>query len=105
MEYKGITFEVTKRENHFALPRPRGQNAWTWEARVFGELLTATLIATTESEVIECVVRFIDNRGFSTEHLIERSEIEPKALSTESVGAGTIRTPFTETKGARPLSF
>lgn len=45
MEDKGITFEVTKRENHFALPRPRGQNAWPWEARVFGELIAAKAFA------------------------------------------------------------
>ena len=75
MEYKGITFEVTKRENHFALLRPRGQNACTWEARVFGEVLTATLIATSEPEVIECVIRFIDNKGFSAEDLVDPSDV------------------------------
>jgi hypothetical protein len=75
MEYKGITFEVRKRENHFALPRPRGQNPWTWEARVFGEVLTATLVATTQPEVIECVIRFIDNKGFSAEDLIDRQTL------------------------------
>ena len=76
MIYKGITFEVTKRDHQFVFPRPRGQNAWTWEARVFGEVLTATLIATTEHEVIECVIRFIDNKGFSTENLIDQSDIK-----------------------------
>ena len=85
MIYKGVTFEVTKREHPSALPRPPGRNAWTWEARVFGEVLTATLIAKTEPEVIECVIRFIDNRGFSTEHLIDLSDISLKPPSTKSV--------------------
>lgn len=93
MEYKGITFEVTKRQNRFALPRPGGQNAWTWEAGVFGEVLTATLMATSQPEVLECVIRFIDNKGFSTEHLIDRSEIKSKTFSTGFVRAGTIRKP------------
>jgi hypothetical protein len=90
MEYKGITFDVTKRENHSAFPRPRGQNDWTWEARVVGEVLTATLIATTKPELIECVIRFIDNKGFSTEHLIGHSDVKSEAPWPQSIGAATI---------------
>ncbi|MBV9107483.1 MAG: hypothetical protein JO313_15815 [Verrucomicrobia bacterium] len=91
MIYKGVRFEVTKTENPSALPRPHGQNAWTWKARVFGEVLTATLIAKTEPEVIESVIRFIDNNGFSAEHLIDSSDLTLKGASTKSVVVRTVR--------------